>query len=276
MTEAEWLDCTEPFAAYDFLRGETITHKTRWQGWVTVSRFPVSERKLRLFACGCCARIAHLLPVDEARDLLKAAEDFADGSIGEMDLDLAERRCEEAIRAKGRSDSSWLGFEREALTAVRLVPRTEAGGRPGSLPAAAQAWTGAIVWQRYVDSLGGKLRLKPGEFAPLEAAVRTCDRPFLAEELAGEAARQAHILRDVIGNPFQSSTPDPAWLAWKNGTIVRMAQAIYRDRLFGDLPVLGDALEEAGCSDDHFLSHCRSGGPHVRGCWVIDRLSGRR
>jgi hypothetical protein len=54
-----------------------------------------------------------------------------------------------------------------------------------------------------------------------------------------------------------------------------MARAAYVERHFGDLPILADALEEAGCADAAILAHCRSGGAHVRGCWVVDLLTGR-
>ena len=47
------------------------------------------------------------------------------------------------------------------------------------------------------------------------------------------------------------------------------------DREFGRLPVLADALEEAGCTTEAILSHCRQPGEHVRGCWVVDLLTGR-
>src|SRR6516162_5823944 len=63
---------------------------------------------------------------------------------------------------------------------------------------------------------------------------------------------------------------DPTVLAWNGGTVPQLAQAIYHDRRFGDLPILADALDEAGCSDPSILSHCRSGSEHVRGCWVVD------
>jgi hypothetical protein len=54
-----------------------------------------------------------------------------------------------------------------------------------------------------------------------------------------------------------------------------MAQKMYESRDFGDLAVLADALEEAGCQDQDVLSHFRSGGEHARGCWVVDLLLGR-
>ena len=68
---------------------------------------------------------------------------------------------------------------------------------------------------------------------------------------------------------------DPAWLAWNDGTVRRLAAAIYEERAFARLPVLGDALEEAGCRDEGVLTHCREPGPHVRGCWLVDLLLGK-
>jgi hypothetical protein len=275
MTEAEWLVCASPFDLYGLLRAETITYKTRWQGWMTAPRYPVSDRRLRLFFCGCCARIADLMPTPEARAVLTAAEAYADGQIDDDDLENAARACEQIVRGPVSPSARWLSYEHEAVRAANLVHRSEAAGRLGALAAAARAWAGGNVWRRHVKSLGGVLRVDPREFAPLESVVRTCDRAF-TNELSAESRLQATLLRDVVGNPFQPCTIDPAWLEWNDGTIARLASSIYQERRFGDVPILADALEDAGCRDDEFLSHCRGGGPHIRGCWVIDSLSGRK
>jgi hypothetical protein len=68
---------------------------------------------------------------------------------------------------------------------------------------------------------------------------------------------------------------DPSWLRWNDGTVPRLAQAIYEGRRFGDMPILHDALLDAGCDDQDILDHLRSPGPHVRGCWVIDLNLGK-
>jgi serine/threonine protein kinase len=68
---------------------------------------------------------------------------------------------------------------------------------------------------------------------------------------------------------------DRSWLRWNDGLVVRMARAINEEGRFDDLPVLADALEDAGCSDEAILTHCRKQGPHVRGCWVVDLLVGK-
>lgn len=272
MTESEWLACAEPFAPFGFLNNQTVSYKTRWQGWVTVRQFPVSERKRRLFATACCTRVERLMPMDEARRLLRAAGDYADGSIDATELEVARRACDAAAQSRQRGRSPWLKHERDALYAATLVSRTEAAGRLGTLVTAARARAGAIVWERYVESLGGVLRVDPGEFAPLESIVRTCDRSFLTAEMAAEAALQAAILRDIVGNPFRPVRVDPAWLTWEGGLITRMARAIYDGRRFHELPIMADALEDAGCEAPEILAHCRGQGPHVRGCWLLDQL----
>jgi len=85
----------------------------------------------------------------------------------------------------------------------------------------------------------------------------------------------ADLLRDIAGNPFRPVRMNMSWLAWTTDTVVRMARAIYEERRWEDLPVLGDALEEAGCNDAVLLTHCRGPGPHTRGCAVVDALLGR-
>jgi hypothetical protein len=88
-------------------------------------------------------------------------------------------------------------------------------------------------------------------------------------------AFQCRLIRDVFGNPFRSAAVRPEWTAWNGGLILRMAEGIYAERAFNDLPYLGDALQDAGCTDDEMLGHCRANGPHVRGCWLVDLLLGK-
>jgi hypothetical protein len=65
---------------------------------------------------------------------------------------------------------------------------------------------------------------------------------------------------------------EPAWLAWYGGSVVRLARVIYDERKFEWMPVLADALEEAGCDDASVLEHLRGPGPHALGCFVLDLL----
>ena len=84
-----------------------------------------------------------------------------------------------------------------------------------------------------------------------------------------ERRRQCNDIRDIFGNPFRPMTFDPKW---QTPTVTAMAQAMYEDRDFTAMPILGDALEEAGCINEDILQHCRGMSGHVRGCWVVDLL----
>ena len=87
---------------------------------------------------------------------------------------------------------------------------------------------------------------------------------------------QCQLLRCVFGQPFQPPIAlDSSWMTWNGGTVRGLADAIYAEPAFDRLPILADALEEAGCTDSNILDHCRGPGPHVRGCWVIDLVLGK-
>jgi hypothetical protein len=113
----------------------------------------------------------------------------------------------------------------------------------------------------------------PAQWGALEAArqVRQCGLVDKEQEQASQIA----LLRCIFSNPFHAITLDPAWLTWQGGLLVSMARRMYDSRNFVDMPVLADALEEAGCSDVDILAHCRQPGPHVRGCWAVDLLLGK-
>jgi hypothetical protein len=83
---------------------------------------------------------------------------------------------------------------------------------------------------------------------------------------------QPKLVRDIFGNPFRPVTVDSAWLS---PTVVSLATRIYDDRAFDRLPILADALEDAGCTNADILNHCRQPGEHVRGCWAVDLVLGK-
>lgn len=90
-----------------------------------------------------------------------------------------------------------------------------------------------------------------------------------------ERAWQADLLRELCGQPSRDRRPvDPAVLAWNDGTVRRIARGVYEAGAFAGLPILHDALLDAGCDDEELLEHLRNGGPHVRGCWALDLLLG--
>ena len=94
-------------------------------------------------------------------------------------------------------------------------------------------------------------------------------------DLPGQSAEAAvtELVRDVMGNPF---TPIKWDQEWRTSDTIAMARQMYDSRDFGGMGILADALEEAGCTTPAILEHCRSGGPHVRGCWVVDLILGKQ
>jgi hypothetical protein len=125
----------------------------------------------------------------------------------------------------------------------------------------------------------------------VEELIRAITEPHAAEaafsvvEMATTALQRVtlcDLLREIFGDPFRPVTISPSWLAWKNGTITRLAQNAYDNRVLSTgmldntrLTILADALEEVGCTDETILMHLRCGGEHYRGCWAIDLLLGK-
>jgi hypothetical protein len=254
VTEAEWLACTDltPMLAALQAAGKA------------------SDRKLRLFAVACCRRIGFLLSDKRCRKAATAvevAESFADGLTPEADLAAAREAAQSVFTA--HSGTLWLALGGEAAamaTAADIrAKRTEdlcfsqGGGFGEAADAAATAVASCAAASR-----PGWATSSPAERASILAAGRQ------AEHVA-----QCGLLREVFGNPVRPARIEAVWLAWQGGTVVNLAQGIYHEAAFDRLPVLADALEEAGCHDTEILGHLRGPGPHVRGCWVVDLLTGR-
>jgi hypothetical protein len=125
----------------------------------------------------------------------------------------------------------------------------------------------------------------PGEVAAREAMSAAAVAVKHAARAGGAAGRpaakreraaQSLLMRDIFGNPFRPPpAPDPSWLRWGDGTVPNLARAVYEGRAFERLPILADALEEAGCIHADVLGHLRGGGPHAVGCWALDWVLGK-
>ena len=193
-------------------------------------------RKSRLFAVACCRRLENIL-TERAKEALLAAERFADGSIDRHHLHAAWV----AVGFPKRED------RRMAATAARA-----ASCSPG-YDGTAHACTCAVN--------AASERNGPTE---LEATRRA------------EWAAQCSLLLCIFGNPFHPPFPlHEGVLAWNDATVRRIAEGIYEERAFDLLPILADALIDAGCEQEELIGHCRSEGPHVRGCWGVDLILGR-
>lgn len=200
--------------------------------------FPsTSERKLRLFALACCRRVEHLLTRPGSREAVEFLRAHAEHGLA---------RRKGVVRARQQA----LEALNESMKAVRSTGGREVSAAYVTLVALEPSSTYAA------------------DFAALNAAIA------LARSWT-DCAELAHLLREVIGNPFRSVAVDAAWVAQNEAAVSRIGRSICEEEAFDQTPVLADALEDAGCTEEAILSHLRSAGPHVRGCWAIDLLLGR-
>lgn len=102
-------------------------------------------------------------------------------------------------------------------------------------------------------------------------AVTDCLDP---ESARRETAREAALIRDIFGKPFAQTPAFDA--AWRTPSVLALATRAYDERAFDGLPELATALEEAGCDNACLLAHPRGAGPHVRGCWALDLVLGKK
>jgi hypothetical protein len=255
MTESEWQTCADPAPMLAFLRRRA------------------SERKLRLFAVACSRRMLHLVTDDCGRRAVALAERLADGRAREPERAALWQR----IREMGDDRVSDREFFRATLVYAVLGGIAQAGNVLSAATSAARK-VASILGQAESHRL-----LQPGSFPAESAGAVEKTAPWSAllqrqADLASNQAKQrerqvqADLLREVFGNPFRPVAIDPAWLRWNDGTVPRLARVIYDEGIFETLPVLADALEDAGCIDVALLQHCRSGATHVRGCWAVDAI----
>jgi hypothetical protein len=256
MTEAEWLACDDPHDMLQFLRGRA------------------GERKLRLFAVACCRRVWDEIPPGVARQAVEAAERAAD-SLSTSGQPEEQQRHLLSELAPPTNLLAALGDGTERLRSLQEEAES---------PLEMARWTLDTRWQfpRVVASGAAALR------AGIETAIqlRWGDWPdrWRREQVetewqfrrSDELGAQCALLRCLFGNPFRPLPPLPGTvLAWNDGLVPRLARAIYDDRRWQDLPLLADALLDAGCADERLIEHCRAGGEHARGCFAVDVILGR-
>jgi hypothetical protein len=199
-------------------------------------KWNVSKRKLRLFSVGCCRRLHGGKLSAGERNATETAETYADVGMTVDDLAHANGLLGNDIR-------------------------------DGPVHCAMSVGIGAYVAymvEQIVHTAGKDFSKRRFRWLLNRNAVRTAER----------AERQvlADLLRCVVGNPFRPVTFSPSW---RTDTAVSLARTMYESRDFSVMPILADALQDAGCDNDDILDHCRGSGPHVRGCWVCDLVLGK-
>jgi hypothetical protein len=105
--------------------------------------------------------------------------------------------------------------------------------------------------------------------------VLGCAADYREQDSVRHQANRRHIalVHEIFGNPFRPVVLDPLWLTFD---VQALARGIYDEKAFDRMPILTDALQDAGCTNEDVLNHCRDASAgHVRGCWVIDLLLGK-
>ncbi len=202
--------------------------------------------RLRLFACHCCRRLGPLIKRESIRAALDTAERFADGLATAEELAAGWREVRRALG--GAPIGTRWEWSLDAVLHAASPTLTDY-----DLSAAA----------RNVANCLGSDWIDPAAHDGREQALFKLERP-------DEMRVQCAILRDLF--PWREPPLAPAWLRWQGGEVPRLAEAIRAEERWDHLPVLADALEEAGCADDAVLQHARAGGPHFKGCWLVDGL----
>lgn len=237
MTEGQWFENWKPRQI-----ALMIEHLTR----IGKAKGKEGQRKLRLFACACCRRSWHLLSDERSREAVVLSERYADGRATKEELSAAGKKVKEAARQR-----------QEELERAR---RSGNFGVPFGLLWKELRADEAAAASTWADQVAGAKRAAESAFVSLNKGRRGI----------------IDMLRDIFSNPFHP-TPSiaPEILAWNYQTVVKMTLAIYDEQAFDRLPILADALEDAGCDDATILDHCRQADDHVWGCWLVDLLLGK-
>jgi hypothetical protein len=244
MTEGDWNSCADPEAMLYWL--------DHWG--------KLTDRKARLFAVAVCRRIWPLLNDKRSREAVEVAERHADGAATTEELLARGATADAAFK---QTDPGCPRFATNELAAAFYA--AAAAVEPAR-------WDENCLYAEDVTGLAASA-------ASYAEVPRSLWGTAAGDEAFENGVRQAHaeqcgLLRDLFGPlPFRPVAVGPSLLRWNDGTVVKVARGIYDDRAFDRMPLLADALLDAGCEDEAVLAHCREqGSVHARGCWVLGLL----
>ncbi|MGF1583493.1 MAG: hypothetical protein ACFCD0_29585 [Gemmataceae bacterium] len=242
ITEEDWRIWETDWFSAEQSEWEPVTQMCKTLGGLEhLAGIHISQRKWRLFMVACLHRVRHIFQDERTRSLIDALEEIAEGEMTDEEYWQLELRSINPPNPDCVEGSDTCPPERRPVGCACEALGFAANSRLDS----SGVHTGA-AWAR--NALGDE---------------------------AAETLFQVKALRDIFGDPFRPATVDPMWLSWNDGTVVKLASTIYDRREFDMLPILGDALEEAGCRNEEIIKHCRVPEIHVRGCWLLDSLLGK-
>jgi hypothetical protein len=284
MTEQEWLACANPTPMLEFLREKAAAlFRMTFERYLDRETLEflsgrVTHRKVWLFEVACCRRIWEYITDPQSQAVVEITERSADAPIDlqtilALDYDRITDNC------GGPDGTHAMAFMVAGHVGYSFIGLIHDSAWSGDDFVDALSTSEGVV-QVMVESVeisgADLLRLKDSEeFLPAFRKWQAAKEAAARDRVAKEQKVQSDLLRDIFGNPFRPPTIDPVWITRNGGAVPKLAQAIYAQRRFQDLPVLIDTLEEAGCTNADILAHCRQPGGHVRGCWVVDLLLGK-
>lgn len=249
MTDLEWDAATDPAAmlqlAFGFETERILAHK------------------LRRFVVAACRRVWQHLPYAPFRDAVEAIEALADGEIGPARLRTLADDADHFWQFEQERRYWWWRRRPDPSLTEFTPPQRLAGAGVCGIARAGGVGPDVIPYLEHLAAAADPA-LAGTEGAP--DTVRH-DPRFHAEREA-----QAELVREVFGNPYWRQPADRRRLT---RTVVELGRLIDRERCYQRLPILADALLDAGCDDERVIGHCHSPTDHVRGCWVVDLLVGR-
>lgn len=223
----------------------------------------INPRKQRLLAAGFCRQIWPFIEDKEVRDAIVLAEQAADHRAAVAEIERVRNQCRVlAVKRGQRAEQHIDANDPESVFLEEFQQDI--------------AWIGAFVTagQFRIEEIGRRTR-------QLSMLASHALSPRWLRELAEGLGLvsvesilrlQRDVLFDLVGNPFRPVAFDPAW---RTAAVVAIAVPMLEAGDFSAMPVLADALEDAGCEHEQVLAHCRGEGPHFRGCWVVDGVLGK-
>jgi hypothetical protein len=237
------------------------TGERPWPLWHHVADLGLlTERKKALFAVAACRRVRDLLRDPRSLRGLESCEANADGAV---DFDAFCAANAGAVAAARELEQGGAPGEEQlaARAAGWLSPDDTKLGRAATFASEAVGFRAA-----------SRAGLIPADL-PVEDALAYWEHPTFTAAAGAEESAQADLGRELFGNPFELVTLADGWLT---PTVVALADLVYRTQDYSPLPVLADALQDAGCDAELLLAHCRDPhAAHVRGCWAVDLVLGK-
>ncbi len=289
VTQDDWQRVNDPLPLLCFLRDKG------------------SDRQWRLYAVACCRRIETLITDERSHRAVEVAERFADGHAEETEVTAVRCPAQQAAEEQWREEYVAEAEANFCMTPVYAAVLCRCSAASAALVSLMEIAPRPVVSAEddLLQDFPGRATINAVNYSLRSGVAGPRMDDAEVEARAAEERAQAILLRDVFGaylgppscescwlpwehrgvsnNPQQWSllplprnlVVRPEWLVYAEGIVAKLALAIYEDKAFDRLPILADALLDAGCDEEDLLAHLREPGPHVRGCWALDLILGK-